>query len=162
MVADWWTQSFPRCHFSFNRSVSQFNEGQLAALRGMEEARLLLETDAPYFHRRGQAYSAPSELYDTTELVARHRNVSTERILSVTKNNVVMLYGGRQWRGWIERDEQVAGLRGSEWTGRLLVWTGWQGPSDTNGWAPLGYVKVLLVFGQVDQCQYHSFSGSHS
>ena len=82
--------------FSFNRSVSKFHEGQTAALRQIEEARLLLETNAPYFHRRGHAYSAPAELYDAAEIVVRHRNVSTERILSLTKDNVVRLYGGRR------------------------------------------------------------------
>ena len=43
MVADWWTQSFPRCQFSFNRSVSKFNEGQIAVLWEMEEARILIK-----------------------------------------------------------------------------------------------------------------------
>ena len=82
--------------FSFNRSVSKLNEGQTAALRRIEEARLLLETNAAYFHRRGHRYSEPAELYDAAEIVVRHRNVSIERILSLTKDNVVRLYGGRQ------------------------------------------------------------------
>ena len=50
--------------FSFNRSVSKLNEGQTAALRRIEEARLLPETNAPYFHRRGHRYSEPAELYE--------------------------------------------------------------------------------------------------
>ncbi|KAJ8315880.1 hypothetical protein KUTeg_006556 [Tegillarca granosa] len=79
-----WLKQFPRSYFGFTNLVQRFTDPQIKALCGVDESRLLLETDAPYFPPRGRNWSSPGNLYTTAKAVANHRGVSAEYILEVT------------------------------------------------------------------------------
>ena len=72
--------------------MQHFNEAQLGALVSLSEDRLLLETDAPYFPRAREHFSAPNQLFDVAEMIALHRKVSVQHVLEVTKCNALRLY----------------------------------------------------------------------
>ena len=90
-----WLKAFPSTWFSFNRSVQHFDAEQVEALCSLDETKILLETDAPYFKRREDQYSMPNQLYDVAEMVASHRGVDVRRVLDVTKDNALYLYRGQ-------------------------------------------------------------------
>ena len=47
---------FPRTYFGYTNKVKTFNTNQVAALCSIDEIRLLLESDAPYFQSRDSGY----------------------------------------------------------------------------------------------------------
>ncbi|KAH3830992.1 hypothetical protein DPMN_104251 [Dreissena polymorpha] len=87
-----WLATFPNTFFSFNRNVQGFSLDQPEALRSLDENKLLLETDAPYFRATGQWFSAPNQLFQIAEGVAKCRNVPVEHVLEVSCNNALRLY----------------------------------------------------------------------
>ncbi len=91
-VLNKWLAAFPNTCFSFNRNVQGFSPDQSEALRSLDESKLLLETDAPYFRMPGQWFSAPNQLYQIAEGVAKCRNVSIEHVLEVSCTNALRLY----------------------------------------------------------------------
>ncbi len=83
-----WLCHFPRIHFGFTRMVDGFKKRQLEGLRFVDDERLLLETDAPYFGFRGVAsISNPTLIGLTAQAVAKARGSATEDILRVTTDN---------------------------------------------------------------------------
>ncbi|XP_060584406.1 3'-5' ssDNA/RNA exonuclease TatD-like [Ruditapes philippinarum] len=48
-----WTSVFPNTYFGFSRLVDRFDETQLWGLRAVQDSRILLETDDPYFQFSG-------------------------------------------------------------------------------------------------------------
>ena len=95
LIAQLWIEEFPNVHFSFNRSVNGFNQNQLQALAGLDNHRILLETDAPYFPRVSTPFSSPCQLYDVAEMVARCRQVEPRDVLQLTTQNALRLYKGQ-------------------------------------------------------------------
>jgi len=96
LIVRTWLQAFPMTWFSFNRSVRHFDAEQIEALKALDEEKLLLETDAPYFKRGAQdPYSMPNQLFDVADLVAGHRGVDVNHILDVTRVNALTLYQGK-------------------------------------------------------------------
>jgi TatD DNase family protein len=91
-VMQQWIDKFPGIKFGYTRAVRDFNEDQLAAVKEMDEDRLMLETDAPYFHFHGFRNSTPSFIGMVAELVAKIRCVDIRRILRVTTANARNLY----------------------------------------------------------------------
>ncbi|KAH3713324.1 hypothetical protein DPMN_073114 [Dreissena polymorpha] len=87
-----WLAAFPNTFFSFNRNVQGFSLDQSEALRSLDENKLLLETDAPYFRATGQWFSAPNQLFQIAEGVAKCRNIPVEHFLEVSCNNALRLY----------------------------------------------------------------------
>ena len=90
-----WLETFPRTYFGFTNLVDSYTYDQIAALREIEESRLLLESDAPYCPSRGNRVSSPSQLYRVAKTVAELRQSSAERILEVTVANALCLYEGQ-------------------------------------------------------------------
>ena len=78
--------------FGFTGMVSSFSPEQKETLKKVEERRLLLETDAPYFGgRKGPNFSIL--LGEVATLVAQCRGDTVERILELTVANGRRLYG---------------------------------------------------------------------
>ncbi|XP_033758156.1 putative deoxyribonuclease TATDN2 [Pecten maximus] len=86
-VLDQWTTAFPNLYLGFTRLVTSFTPHQSEALRKVEEGRILLETDAPYFSVRGRPWSAPNQLYSVAESVAAVLQMTPERLLEITTAN---------------------------------------------------------------------------
>lgn len=87
-----WLKSFPRTYFGFTRLAEKFTEDQSEALRSLDEGRLLLETDAPYFPPQGQRFSSPAQLYSVASVLARKLNKTPEDVLKLTQANARTLY----------------------------------------------------------------------
>ena len=67
-VLERWLEVFPRTHFGITSKVRLFDQHQIAALYKIEENRLLLESDAPYFQVEGWlvgcfGFNGPSRQY---------------------------------------------------------------------------------------------------
>ena len=91
-LVDAWVKTFPDTYFGFTGMVDSFTSEQEQALQHVEENRLLLETDAPYFG----SPSSPTHLGEVAVLVARCRDVSYEHILELTVANASRLYRGSE------------------------------------------------------------------
>ena len=88
-VLDRWLEVFPRTYFGFTNKVGRFSRHQREALCKIDENRLLLESDAPYFPIEGETVSSPSQLYVLAETMAAHRQLTVERMLEVTVANAI-------------------------------------------------------------------------
>lgn len=91
-----WLEVFPRTYFGFTNKVKKFDQDQIEALCEIDENRLLLESDAPYFPMEGRRVSSPSQLYVLAEAMAEHRQLTVERMLEVTVANARHLYQEQQ------------------------------------------------------------------
>ena len=91
-VVNRWLQVFPWTFFGLTNLARQFDEDQVAALCNLEEDRLLLETDAPYFPIPGNEVSSPSQLWFAAAAVANHRGLTPEYVLQLTLANGQHLY----------------------------------------------------------------------
>ena len=89
-----WIGEFPRTFFGFTKIVQSFTKDQLEGLRAVDDERILLETDAPYFGFPGIKHSAPNAIGMTAEVVAKARNTSTMHLLLVSTTNAAHLYDG--------------------------------------------------------------------
>lgn len=87
-----WLEAFPRTYFGFTSLIWRFSENQISVIRSIEESRLLLETDAPYFAPPGMQFSVPGLVYPVARILAEYREVSAEHILEVTMVNGQRLY----------------------------------------------------------------------
>ena len=97
-----WTSVFPNTYFGFTRLVDRFDETQLRGLRAVQDSRILLETDAPYFQfsggnskpkfRHGTRYSAPILIGMTAAVVAEERSEDQVVLLRKTVANPRALY----------------------------------------------------------------------
>ena len=96
-VLDRWLEVFPRTYFGSTNKVGRFNRHQREALCKIDENRLLLQSDAPYFPIEGETVSSPSQLYVLAETMAAHRQLTVERMLEVTVANALHLYHGQQY-----------------------------------------------------------------
>ena len=89
---DKWINQFPNIHFGFTALVDHFRKPQKEALRTLEANRLLLETDAPYFHIGNNHLSTPALLGTTAQIVARVRGETWQQVLEVSAVNAQKLY----------------------------------------------------------------------
>lgn len=87
-----WLEVFPRTYFGFTNLVQSFRQDQIEALRLVEETRLLLESDAPYFPSMGTQKSSPGQLFTVAKAVAEYRGISVNRLLEITVENSRHLY----------------------------------------------------------------------
>ena len=89
---------FPRTYFGFTNLARTFNADQITALCNIDERRLLLESDAPYFPVPGCRVrtSSPSQIFVAAEAIATHRGWTVDHVLGVTKENAQYLYNGQQ------------------------------------------------------------------
>ena len=55
-----WQRVFPNTHLRFTGMVQHFNNDSKEALRQLQEEKLLLEMDAPYFRIGGRRHSSPA------------------------------------------------------------------------------------------------------
>ena len=93
-VVDKWLRLFKNTYFGFTKMVENFNEEQIAAVRGLHEGRLLVETDAPYFRYGDDRHSTPTVIGMTAAKLAKVRGCSDWRaLLNVTRENAKRLYG---------------------------------------------------------------------
>ena len=97
-VLDRWLEVFPRTYFGFTNLARTFNADQITALCNIDERRLLLEADAPYFPVPGCRVrtSSPSQIFVAAEAIATHRGWTVDHVLGVTKENAQYLYNGQQ------------------------------------------------------------------
>ena len=91
-VVDRWISEFPETHFGFTAMVKSFDAVSVEALKTLEEHRLLLETDSPYFKPQNKRASTPALIGDVAKLVANLRGQSWEKVLEVTRANGRRLY----------------------------------------------------------------------
>ena len=93
-VVDKWLKLFKNTYFGFTKMVENFNEEQIAAVRGLHEGRLLVETDAPYFRYGDDRHSTPAVIGMTAAKLAKVRGCSDWRaLLNITRENAKRLYG---------------------------------------------------------------------
>ncbi|KAH3795748.1 hypothetical protein DPMN_149307 [Dreissena polymorpha] len=91
-VQDRWVERFPRTYFAFTNKVRTFSPDQIAALQNVEDSRLLLETDAPYFPAPGSRVSSSSQISTVAEAVAALRGTTVEHVLEISVANGKHLY----------------------------------------------------------------------
>ncbi|KAH3811585.1 uncharacterized metal-dependent hydrolase YcfH-like [Dreissena polymorpha] len=91
-VQDRWLERFPGTYFGFNNEVRKFSSDQLEALQNVEDSRLLLETDAPYFPAPGSRVSSPSQISTVAEAVTALRGTTVEHVLEISVANGKHLY----------------------------------------------------------------------
>lgn len=89
-----WLEEFPRTFFGITRIVQNFTRDQLEGIRAVDDERILLETDAPYFGFRSLKHTAPNTIGMTAEVVAKARNSSATHLLLVSTANAMHLYSG--------------------------------------------------------------------
>ena len=89
-----WIGEFPRTFFGFTKILQNFTKDQLEGLRAVDDERILLETDAPYFGFAGIKHSAPYIIGMTADVVAKARNTSTINLLLVSTANAAHRYNG--------------------------------------------------------------------
>ena len=94
-VVNRWLQSFPFTYFSFARVVDTFEEGQREALRNLDDARLLLETNSPFIKFGGSRASTPAQIGMAARAVAAIRGGTWRSILAVATRNARRLYEER-------------------------------------------------------------------
>ena len=94
-VVSRWLQSFPFTYFSFARIVDNFEEGQRDALRQLDDARLLLETNSPYIKFGGGRASTPAQIGMAARAIAAIRGGTWRRVLAVATRNAHRLYAER-------------------------------------------------------------------
>ena len=92
-AVDRWTHEFPNVHFGFTAMVRDFSGGNKEALKNLEDRRLLLETDAPFFRLGGRHFSTPAMLGMVASLVGAVRGQDWRDILQLTNANARRLYG---------------------------------------------------------------------
>ena len=95
-ILDMWLETFPNTYFSFTRMVGSFTGDCARAVRKLHVGRLLIETDAPYFHCRGSRHSTPAIIGMTAAELGRIRGVDWKAILEITRANAKRLYGERR------------------------------------------------------------------
>ena len=96
-VLDRWLEVFPETYFGFTNLARTFNANQITALCNIEERRLLLESDAPYFPAPGCRVrtSSPNQIFVAAEAISTHRGWTVDHVLGVTKENAQHLYNGQ-------------------------------------------------------------------
>ena len=94
-VVNRWLQSFPFTYFSFARVVDTFEEGQREALRNLDDARLLLETNSPFIKFGGSRASTPVQIGMAARAVAAIRGGTWRSILALATRNARHLYEER-------------------------------------------------------------------
>ena len=94
-VVSRWLQSFPFTYFSFARVVDNFEEGQRDALRQLDDARLLLETNSPYIKFGGGRASTPAQIGMAARAIAAIHGGTWRRVLAVATRNAHRLYAER-------------------------------------------------------------------
>jgi len=87
-----WIETFPNAHFGYTPLVSSASQDAKTALRQMEDHRILLETDAPYFKTKEARFSTPAFLGVAAASVAHIRGQDPETILQLTAANGRRLY----------------------------------------------------------------------
>ncbi|XP_053389031.1 putative deoxyribonuclease TATDN2 [Mercenaria mercenaria] len=87
-----WIEVFPNTYFGFTKMVTVLPKEQREAVKQMEEGRLLLETDAPYFHFFGHRRSTPALIGMVANEVAKIRGVDWMHLLEVAVANAQRLY----------------------------------------------------------------------
>ncbi|KAH3798946.1 hypothetical protein DPMN_152550 [Dreissena polymorpha] len=115
-VIDRWLEGFPQTYFGFTNKVRTFSPDQIAALQNVEDSRLLLETDAPYFPAPGSRVSSPSQISTVAEAVAALRGTTVEHVLEISVANGKHLYQSHS--NWENPDH---GLRGTISVERLIT-----------------------------------------
>ena len=95
-IVDMWLETFPNTYFSFTRMVGSFTGDCARAVRKLHVGRLLIETDAPYFHCRGSRHSTPAVIGMTAAELGKIRGVDWKAILEITRANAKRLYGERR------------------------------------------------------------------
>lgn len=72
-VVKQWLEAYPNSYFGFTNMVGTFTGEVARAVRELPEGRLLLETDAPYFHVGRNWHSTPSVIGTAAKELARIR-----------------------------------------------------------------------------------------
>ncbi|MEW8548718.1 MAG: TatD family hydrolase [Candidatus Thiodiazotropha sp.] len=95
-VMNRWTEEFPNTYFGFTGLVGSFNTASKEALRSLNPDRLLLETDAPYFHIGGRRYSSPGLIGMVAKMIADIRKETWSHVLEAASRNARRLYEDTQ------------------------------------------------------------------
>ena len=75
-----WRTGFPNAYFSFSGMVKRFDNIQKEALSKVPLARMLIETDSPYFALEGKR-NTPNQLEAILELVANIKGISKKDMI---------------------------------------------------------------------------------
>ncbi|MES9883636.1 MAG: TatD family hydrolase [Sedimenticola sp.] len=91
-----WLEEYPNTYFGFTRLVDTFSSEQKEAVNYINDTRLLLETDAPYFQFRRYLprwdSSTPALIGLTALEVAQVRQTTWKEILKITTANAQRHY----------------------------------------------------------------------
>ena len=68
-----WLEAFPNTYFGFTKMVGDFTGEYARAVQELHESRLLIETDAPYFHVNQNRHSTPAVIGMAAREMARIR-----------------------------------------------------------------------------------------
>ncbi|XP_033118378.1 uncharacterized metal-dependent hydrolase YcfH-like [Anneissia japonica] len=94
-VVDKFLHQYPGTYFSFTIEAGRFTMVQRAAckhLAGVNDRRILIESDGPYFPPSGQRVGAPHLLWETAKSVARVLGWEARRVLELTRKNGLDLF----------------------------------------------------------------------
>ena len=83
-----WKQLLPNTHFGFTVMVQHFNDSK-EALKQLQEEKLLLEKDAPYFRIGGRRHSSPALIAD---MVAKIRGQTWKEVIEYALRNASCLF----------------------------------------------------------------------
>ena len=95
-IVDMCLETFPNTYFSFTKMVGGFTGDCARAVRKLHVGRLLIETDAPYFHFRGSCHRTLEVIGMTAAELGRIRGVDWKAILEITRANAKRLFGERR------------------------------------------------------------------
>ena len=87
-----WLRKFPNSYFGVTAAVRNFDPRQLEGLRAIPQARLLLESDAPYFPLGRNRISTPAYLGETAADIAFQLDMRPSEVMSSTLDNARRLY----------------------------------------------------------------------
>ena len=76
-----WQRVFPNTHFGFTGLVQHFNNDSKEALKQLQEEKLLLETNAPYFRIGWWRHSLPALIGMIADMVAKIRGQKWKEVL---------------------------------------------------------------------------------
>ena len=94
-VVDRWLSSFTLTYFSFARVVDHFTDDQRAALRAIDDARILLETNSPFIKFGGNRASTPAQIGMAARSVAEIRGGTSRTVLALATLKARRLFDQR-------------------------------------------------------------------
>ena len=80
-IMNQWPRLLPNTHFGFTGMVQHFNNDSKEALKQLQEEKLVLEKDVPYFRIGGRRHSSPALIGMIADMVAKIRGQTWKEVI---------------------------------------------------------------------------------